>query len=285
MSESRVAIAVVTHNRLASLRRTLDRLGDLPERPRIVLVDNGSSDGTAMAIERDYPSVELIRLTANHGSTARTIAADRIPEPYVAFADDDSWWHPSALTRAIDLLDRYPQVGLIAARVLVGDSQHEDPTCTAMARSPLSLENRLPGRRVLGFIACGSVVRQAALRDVGGFHPRFHTYAEELLLAVDMERHGWRSVYVPDVVAHHHPWPGDRRSRASLELRNTIWVAWLRRPLRRAVSITLRTAARCLTDHHARVALVEALIGAPWVLRERRVVSVELEESLQMLGY
>jgi GT2 family glycosyltransferase len=182
------------------------------------------------------------------------------------------------------VLDAHPQVGLVAARVLVGTDEHDDPTCLAMASSPLD-GGDLPGRTVLGFVACGAVARREALLAVGGFHRRWQIQGEEGLLAVDLARRGWMCLYIPDVVAHHHPSAArDPARRKVLEVRNALWFAWLRRSFPGAAAITLRTAARGLTDPSARRGLLEAARGLVWVLRERRVVPAELERRMRTVG-
>jgi GT2 family glycosyltransferase len=284
VADSRLGVVVATRDRLGSLRRTLARLEALPEAPQIVVVDNASSDGTAAAVARDHPGVRVIPLDRNRGATARTIGARALDRPYVAFADDDSWWAPGALSHAAGLLDAYPQVGLVAARVLVGEGERDDPTCMAMANSPLGGDD-LPGRPVLGFIACGAVARREALLAAGGFHRRWEIQGEEGLLAVDLARAGWLCLYVPEVVAHHHPSTDrDPGRRDMLQVRNTLWFAWLRRPLPAATRITLAAARRAARDPRARRGIAEAVAGIGWVLRERRVVPAELERQMRAVG-
>jgi hypothetical protein len=123
----------------------------------VVVVDNGSSDGAQRMVGERLPAVELIELGANHGAAARTVGARRWRAPYVAFADDDSWWAPGALARAADLMDAHPRLALLAARVVVGDDERPDPVSALMARSPLPAAPDLPGPPVLGFLACGAL--------------------------------------------------------------------------------------------------------------------------------
>src|SRR4051794_32547822 len=96
--EHRVDVVIATRDRRTLLLRTLAELAALPENPHVIVVDNGSSDDTAAAVEAAHPEVELIRLTENAGAAGRTIGAERSQAPYVAFADDDSWWAPGALS-------------------------------------------------------------------------------------------------------------------------------------------------------------------------------------------
>jgi GT2 family glycosyltransferase len=202
----------------------------------------------------------------------------------VAFSDDDSWWAPGALARAADVLDTHPRLGVLAARVLVGPESREDPVCALMATSPLAREPAAPGPAVLGFIACGAVVRRAAYLAVGGFNQRFGVGGEEELLATDLAVAGWRISYVEEVTAYHHPSPSrsmDRRRR--IQARNALWFAWLRRRPGAALRCTLIAIVAARHDPSARAAIVEALRGLPWILRERRPIPAGLEQSLCLL--
>src|SRR5919108_2255895 len=161
-SPAPVAVVIATRNRGTELLGTLARLRALHERPPIVVVDNGSTDGTCELVRAHQPGVRVVGLRYNWGGAARTIGARLVDSPYVAFSDDDSWWAPGALGRAVDLLDRHPRLAVLAARVLVGPDQRLDPACDRMAHSPLPSAADLPGPSVLGFVACGAVVRRVA---------------------------------------------------------------------------------------------------------------------------
>jgi len=274
-------IVLATRDRRQRLLTTLARLEGLPERPHVVVVDNASKDGTAAAIAERFPGVEVIPSSRDIGSAARTLGVEAAHTPLVAFSDDDSWWAPGALRRAAATFRAHPRLGLIAARILVEPDGRLDPTCEAMRESPLDSETPLPGPPVLGFLACGAVARRSAVLACGGFHTRYGFGGEEQLLAVDMAAAGWGLAYVDEVVAHHEPEPGPRSWRGKHELRNRLWSTWLRRPFPRAVR---QTAALTLDgDGHGVAALIAALQGLPWVLRERHVIPGNVERSLRLL--
>jgi GT2 family glycosyltransferase len=248
-----------------------------------VVADNGSRDGTPAAIRRRFPSVQLIELHRNAGSAARTVAARERPEPYLAFADDDSWWEPGSLAQAVALMDAHPRIALLAARVLVGEDGHLDPTCVVMEGSPLAGRPDLPGRPVLGFLACAAVVRREAFLSVGGFHPRLGVGGEEWLVAVDLAAAGWDLAYLAQLVARHQPPPRlDPNARRAVMARNRLWSAWLRRRPTRALRLTLAELARA-RDPAVRQGLIAAAVGAPWVLRERRPLPEAVERDLLVL--
>jgi len=280
---SRVGVVILTHNRADEVTATLAHMVALPDRPRLVVVDNGSTDDTAACLSQRFPDVAVVRLAENAGAAGRNAGVAHLDTPYVAFCDDDTWWAPGSLDRAADLLDAHPSVGLVCGRVLVGTTNAPDPACAAMASSPLPRQRDVPGRPVLGFMCAASMVRRHAFVDAGGFEPRFFIGGEEELLAVDLAAAGWVLTYVPEVVVHHHPSrQRDSTRRRRLVARNALWCAWLRRPwpsaARRSVAV-LRARAR------GRVAptLIEALCGLRWVLRHRRVVPPGVEAALRIL--
>ena len=282
--DARVGVVVLTHDRADDVCRTLGRMRVVPERPRIVVVDNGSRDGTPAVLAQRFPEVRLARLSHNAGAAGRNAGVAHLTEPYVAFCDDDTWWAPGALARGADLLDAHPRLALITARVLVGDTEREDPTCAQMAASPLPRDAALPGTPVLGFLAGASIVRRDAFLAVGGYEPHFFLGGEEALLAVDLVERGWALAYVRELVAYHHPSPRrESLRRRRLVVRNALWFAWVRRPLTsalRATVATLRAEGASVTGLQG---CATALGGAAWVMRRRRVVSPRVEAMLQQL--
>ncbi|WP_245966554.1 glycosyltransferase family 2 protein [Sphaerisporangium album] len=268
--DARVTVVVATRDRLHGLARSLPHHDG-----RVIVVDNGSADGSPAMVRRRFPHVEVVELGENRGATARNLGVHLARTPYVAFADDDSWWAPGALGRAADLFDAHPRLGLLAARVLVGPEERPDPICARMARSPLPVEPGLPGRSVLGFLACGVVVRRDAFLASGGFDDVIFFLGEEERLAADMAAAGWGLCYVPGVVAHHHPSPPrDPRARQALALRNAVLNAVLRRPWR---VVARRAVAAARSGDAGRRGLAQAVrrIGPALACRRRLPPAVE----------
>lgn len=276
---SAITVVVATMNRREGLQRTLEHLAALPGTP-VIVVDNGSSDGTPEMVHRVFPHVELVRLPGNAGAAARTAGAQRAVTPFVAFCDDDTWWEPGSLERASAILENHPRIAVLNARVLVGDDGRLDPA-SAMMRDA-GADDFPIGKPIQFFMAGACVARRDAFLMCGGYDPRFHIGAEETVLSIDLASRGWLLRYVDDLVVHHYPQTarGNGRKRRSAVLRNRLWSAWLRHQSSSAWRTTRELLVRVPADPAARMAFVQALGGLPWVLRERRPVSSRLQERI-----
>ncbi|WP_433448090.1 glycosyltransferase family 2 protein [Streptomyces sp. CA-142005] len=282
--DDRTTVVVITHDRRAELLRTLALLRRLPERPRVIVTDNASADGTAEAVARDFPEVTLLCPHRNLRAVGRNLAVRHVRTPYVAFCDDDTWWEPGSLRRAADLLDARPRLAALTARIVVEPDGTEDPVVRELRESPLRGPDWLPGPALGSFLAGASVLRTDAFRAGGGFHPGLWLGGEEELLACDLQRQGWWLAYAEDLTVHHQASRlRDSTARRVLGIRNTLWFTWLRRPLLPALRRSghlMRTVPRDIASARA---FAHATAGLPWVLRQRDPVPPELERRLAAL--
>lgn len=282
-TDSRIGVTMLTHNRRQEVLHSLWQLTALAERPAIALVDNASTDGTAEAVAAEFPEVKIIRSDRNLGAAGRNLGLRHLQTPYVAMCDDDTWWDPGGLGRAADLFDAHPQLALVTARVLVGREETIDPTCLTMHRSPLPAQPGMPGPPILGFLAGASVVRREAFLDCGGFSERLFLGGEEQWVAVELAARGWWMCYVPELVVHHHPSPCREVTRRRWhEVRNSLWFAWMRRPMPSALRRTAELARQRPAGDFARGAAA-AVVGLPRMLGQRRIVPPAIEAALRRL--
>ncbi|MBM2621465.1 glycosyltransferase [Actinoplanes sp. LDG1-06] len=261
-----VTVVVATRNRGERLRETFPH-----HRARTVLVDNGSDEPPPV-----FRGVEIVRLPENRGAAARNVGVERARTPFVAFADDDSYWAPGSLARAAELMRAHPRAALLAARVLVGPEQREDPVSAQMAASPLGTPPGAAGPSVLGFLACSVVVRRDAFLAAGGFEARLFVYGEEALLAMDLAAARHELSYVGELTVRHFPRPAgrDNGARARIEARNRVLTAMLRRPPA-VVARTLMANPRGAAG---------ALRHVAWARRHRSMLPPQVENDLRRLG-
>ncbi len=280
-----VTVVVLTCNRADEVCRTITNLLALPERPTVIVVDNASEDGTSRILRTRFPSLPIVSLARNIGAAGRNAGLRRATTPYVAFCDDDTWWEPGSLTRAVEILDAHPRLALSTARVVVGEECREDPVCRYMAHSPLPVDGTLPGHPLLGFLAGASIARRDALMEVGGFEPRFLVGGEERLVAVDLAARGWSLCYVPELTVHRQPSPErDPLECRDLLIRNDLWFSWLRRPVTAALRETVKVALAARHDRLHRRALRGAMAEIGWALHQRHVMPRHVEQGLRLLN-
>lgn len=283
-ADERATIIVLTYNRCAQLLGKIDALRELPGEWPMIVIDNGSTDETAVAVAARFPSVMLIRTRRNLGLAACNIGVAYAHTPYVAFCDDDTQWEPGALQRAVCLLDAAPRVAVLGACVQIGVMRRLDPACLSMAQSPLAREN-LPGPQLLDFMAGACVMRTRAFYEAGGYWPPFFIGGEKAM-AFDLVELGWRIAYAEDVITRYFPVSlHDSGLRERLGIRNAIWVAWMRRPARAAWR---NTRAKLREAYARRIfwgTLTQVLRGLPRVLQQRRVISPAVENMQALLDF
>jgi GT2 family glycosyltransferase len=273
-----VTVVVASRNRREDLLATLPR----HEAP-VVLVDNASTDGTVEAVRQAHPEVALLPLERNEGAHGRTLGAARARTAFLAFADDDSWWAPGDLARAVAIMRAHPRLALLNARILVGPEERLDPVCEEMAASPLGTASDLPGPSLLGFVACAALVRTEAFEAVGGFDPVVRFPGEEERLALDLAAAGWGLAYVDAVTVHHHPSP--RRDAPGMRQAG-IWRSRLLTAAMRLPALDVaRTAGRAARAGRPGVeGLLRALPDAPAALRRRETVPPSVQAGLRVLA-
>jgi GT2 family glycosyltransferase len=273
---ARISVVVLTHNRVREVTRTIERLLSLPEKPPIIVADNGSDDSTVAELERRFPDVLTIACGANLGAAGRNRAVMRATTDYVAFSDDDTSWEPGSLAEAVRVLDAAPRVAVLSGKVLVGDERRIDRTCSRMSASPLGSEG-LPGPSLIGYMAGACVFRTALFREIGGYEPRLFIGGEEELVALDVLEAGHAIVYCDSIVTTH--WPSSSRDaslRQRMLARNAALIAWLRLPLSEALEATWRAFAELMHQRRLARHAPSLLRDLLWAIRRRRVVSARV---------
>ncbi|MGY1744976.1 glycosyltransferase family 2 protein [Blastococcus sp. SYSU D00695] len=261
-----VTVVVMSRDRREDLLASMPR-----HEARVVFVDNGSTDGSVDAVRAAHPDVTVLPLARNVGARARTLGAERAGTPFVAFADDDSWWAPGDLARAAAVMREHPRLAVLNARILVGPEERLDPVCAEMAASPLGTGPGLPGPSLLGFVACGAMVRTEAFLAVGGFDPVVRFPGEEERLTLDLAAAGWGLAYVDSVTVHHHPSSRrhDPAARRTAIWRSRVLTAVMRLPVRHVAGVVL---AALRAGPAERRGLARALPDLPRAVRRRRRV-------------
>jgi GT2 family glycosyltransferase len=121
-----LTVSIVSHNSRhvigPCLQSVLETAADL--RTEIVVVDNASQDGTADAVRRGFPGVEVIENPTNQGfSRAHNLVLRRRRGRHVLVLNPDTVVLPGALATMIGFLDAHPEAGMAGCRTWLGESR------------------------------------------------------------------------------------------------------------------------------------------------------------------
>ena len=194
----------------------------------IILVDNGSQDGSADAIASTFPQVRLIAETRNHGfARANNIAADKARGHYLLLLNTDTLILDGAIDRLVDAARAFPQALIWGGRTLFGDGEVNPSSvwgritgwsavCFALGlrslfrRSALFNSEGLGGwqrdsTRLVDIVSgCFLLIPRAFWVRLGGFDPKFFMYGEEADLCARARALGARPMMMPDAQIIHY---------------------------------------------------------------------------------
>ena len=106
---SSVSAVISTFNRRRTLTRCIDSvLAQTIPLAEVIVVDDGSTDGTAAWLMKDYPHVRLIEQKNQGVSAARNTGIRSVNSEWIAFLDSDDVWLPQKLEKQMALLKTHP---------------------------------------------------------------------------------------------------------------------------------------------------------------------------------
>lgn len=210
-----IALIVLTWNQRDV---TLDCLASLAgldyptERLQIVIVDNGSTDGTAQAIRARYPTVVVLENGQNlgfaEGNNVGIRHALQAGADYVVLLNNDTTVDPAMLRELLTAIESDPTIGIVGPKMLYFD-QPDVIWCAGNAinwrtGATVRLEGDQPDSqmdeapREVDFItACAICIRREVIEQIGLLDPRFFIYYEEADWCARARLAGWRVIYVP----------------------------------------------------------------------------------------
>jgi GT2 family glycosyltransferase len=191
----------------------LESLAALDVAARVIVVDNGSGDGSAQRLAT-VPGVELIVNDTNLGFAAgNNVAIARLLEAgveYVWVLNNDTRVAPTSLRELLTVAAAEPRVGAVGA--VIYDMANADRVLTwgggAVGRwTGRTRDARSGDDRVDYLTAASLLLRAEALRDVGVFDSRYFFTWEDVDLCTRLRRHGW-AIAVAEHARVWHRWGG-----------------------------------------------------------------------------
>lgn len=203
-----LSVVIPTYNGLRVLRSCIAALRrHLPPYAEVIVVDDGSTDGTSRFVERSYPWVRLIRFPRNHGfCTAINAGIHEARGAIVETLNNDAFVTAGWADAAMKLFND-PTVGSVAPRVWllskdgVLDSAGLVYHICGYARNRGAkwhcrgvLQQR---REIFGATASAAFYRRDALLAVGAFPENYHAYYDDVDVAFRLRWAGYRCIYEP----------------------------------------------------------------------------------------
>jgi GT2 family glycosyltransferase len=193
MSLPTVTIVFLVYNRREQLRTSLIAMTEGSDYPAeltdVIVVDNASDDGSAAMVEREFPSVRVVRRESNCGVSGWNDGFRLARGDWVLALDDDCHLPPDGLRRAVEAGEEQ-SADLVSFKVI----STEDP-------GVVFTDNYRTG--LFAFWGCAVLMRRAVVEELGGYDPEIFVWANELEFMLRFFDHGFRHLYLPEVVAQH----------------------------------------------------------------------------------
>jgi GT2 family glycosyltransferase len=211
-----VSAIVVNWNGGAMLQNALDSLfAQTWPALEVILVDNGSTDGSMEQAERRFGSKLVIIGNAKNEGFARGnnsgIAAAK--GEWVFLLNSDAVCDPQVIAALMQFAADKPEVGQLACRVVRADEPnffdstglllYPDGVCRSRGWQEKDMGQYDRAEEVLAPHGCACALRKAMLDQIGGFDEDFFCYLEDLDLGVRGQLTGWKCWYVPSTLVFH----------------------------------------------------------------------------------
>ncbi|MEM8529800.1 MAG: glycosyltransferase family 2 protein [Chloroflexota bacterium] len=210
-----LSIIIPTWNGLRHLPMCLEALiSQLPNNTEIIVVDNGSKDGTTAWCQTNHPDVRLVPLRENQGFTGGITTGIRAAYgQYIFLLNDDAFVEPHCLDRLLETMEHQPQIGAVGGILTFAHQPNVVASAGIRARYDGVALDLWTGRStqdlpdtpvdITGPSGAAALYRRKLFEDVGLFEPTFFAYLEDVDLAWRSILRGWRSVVVPSARIRH----------------------------------------------------------------------------------
>jgi GT2 family glycosyltransferase len=180
----------------------------------VIVVDNGSTDGSTELLRSRFPSVGLIQNPRNLGfAAANNQAIQASDSPFIATLNNDTRAEPDWLKMLVSAMESHPRVGMCASKMLFADQPGVINSAGICLDRAAIAWDRLGGQPdnpaesetipIFGPSAGAALYRRAMLDQIGLFDEKFFAYLEDVDLAWRAQRAGWKALYVPQARVYH----------------------------------------------------------------------------------
>jgi GT2 family glycosyltransferase len=211
---SRISTIVVNWNQQTLLSRCLESLRRQTVPPdEVIVVDNGSSDGSRDMLQVSFPEARLLPLVSNEGfARACNLGIRAAHGEYVALLNNDAEAQPGWLEALQTAIDSQPEIGFCASKMLLADNSRYVDGCGdfyTREGTPGKIGHMDPAEvystpaLVFGACAGAAIYRREMLADIGLFDEDFFITHEDSDLSFRAQLKGYKCQYVPSAVVLH----------------------------------------------------------------------------------
>jgi len=180
----------------------------------VIVVDNGSNDGSGEYVERDFSQVLLIRNKENLGfAKANNIGIKAAKGKYIATLNNDTIVDSHWLSELVKAAEGNKKVGMVASKMLrffpynvidsAGIVMDKAGTSYDRGQGEQDLGQFETPQEVIGPCAGAALWRRDMLAQIGLFDENYFVFLEDLDLAYRARLGGWRCIYVPKAIVYH----------------------------------------------------------------------------------
>jgi len=179
----------------------------------IILVDNGSTDGSVNFVESRFPSIRIVKLETNKGFCGgNIIGLQHAIGEFVALLNNDTRVASNWLAELLKEMEQDPKIGICASCMI--DYFKPDSLDTAgdgydicgvgfKAGNQQQVSEYQNKRDVFGACAGAVLYRRSMLNKIGFFDEEFFAVGEDIDLSFRAKLSGYRCVYVPTAIVYH----------------------------------------------------------------------------------
>ena len=236
-----VSVVIVTRNTrvltLAAVSSVLSGPDGLHK--EVIVVDNGSTDGTGEQLGREFPPARHLFSERNLGfGRANNAGVREGSGKFVLLLNSDARLKPGALAQAVTWMRAHPRCGIAGAQLLNPDGSWQNsianyPTLATELLNKSLLRRlfpaKFPGKEnrftepvaVETVIGAFMLIRRECWEQTGGFDERFFFFFEETDLCLQAARQGWGVMHLPGVETWHEQ--GGSAKKVSAAARIEYW--------------------------------------------------------------
>lgn len=224
-----VTVVIVSYNTRELTLRAIETLNENAGNVamRVIVWDNASADGSADAIAKAFPDIELIRSEENIGfARANNAVVDIVTSEWLLLLNPDTETHPAAVERLLAFARAHPEAGIVGGRTVYPDGRLNPASCWnkmspwSLFCSAFGLSRAFPDSAVFNpeglggwrrdseryvdiVVGCFYLLKTALWRELGGFNPRYFMYGEEADMCLRAAKIGYRPMITPDAQIMH----------------------------------------------------------------------------------